>query len=163
MSEYCVVVAGGAGARFFTLTPANIPEIESGPNLIEIVDVPQRDAHEKGMWSENKSGRNRSAGGGAHGYDDHRQQHEEEYERRYAKEVIDQAAKQIMDTGATRCILVAQSRMLGFLRNCADTVIKTGVDISEVAKDFSKSSPLELHEHLANMKLIPPRKAPGAA
>lgn len=163
MSEYCVVVAGGDGARFFTLTPADIPEIQSGPNLVELDEIHQTEAHEKGMWSETKSGRNRAAsGGGAHGYDDHRQQHEDEYERRYAKEVIDRAASLISHKGATRCILVAQKRLLGFLRSSVDAVNKTGVEISEVAKDLSKLSPLELHEHLASQKLLPPRKAPTA-
>lgn len=30
MSEYCVVVAQGSRARFFTLEPAEVPEMEGG-------------------------------------------------------------------------------------------------------------------------------------
>lgn len=161
MSEYCVVVAGGEGARFFKLVPADIPEIQSGPNLVELDEISPGEAHAKGQWSETKSGRNRAAsGGGAHGYDDHRQQHEEEYERRYARNVINHATSLITHNGATRCILVAHKRLLGFLRNAADAIDKTGVQIHEVAKDLSKLNPLELHEHLAQQKLLPPRQAP---
>ena len=39
MSEYCVVVADGTRARFFTLEAAQFPEMESGPNLIEKKDL----------------------------------------------------------------------------------------------------------------------------
>jgi hypothetical protein len=35
MSDYCIVIANGVRARFFTLDPVEFPELESGPLLCE--------------------------------------------------------------------------------------------------------------------------------
>ena len=163
MNDYCVVVAAGSRARFFTLSPAEIPEMQSGPNLVERSDLisPERATHEKDMWSDTKSGRNRSSGGGAHGYDDHRAQHEDEFERRFAREVVEQAEKLVSSNGNRRIIMVAQKRMLGFLRNSLEGLRKNGVEIHEVAKDLSKMKPMQLHEALSMQNLLPARQSPS--
>jgi hypothetical protein len=41
-----------------------------------------------------------------------------------------------------------------------DPLVKTGVEVRELAKDLSKLDPLELHEHLAREQLIPRRRMP---
>jgi protein required for attachment to host cells len=58
-------------------------------------------------------------------------------------------------------ILVAPSRMIGFLRQEEDTLSKRGVDVKKVAKDMIKFSPQEIHGHLAKEGLLPERKKPG--
>ncbi len=164
MQQNCVVVAGGARARFFTLEEVEFPEMQSGPNLCEVNDLinPEKEAAAGELWSDSKSGRNRGgSGGGAHGYDDHRTQHEDEFERRFARDIAREAARLIDKSSTRQLVLVAQKRILGFLRNELDALIKAGVEIHELAKDLSKLSPLELHEHLAREHLIPQRRTPA--
>lgn len=163
MQQNCVVVAGGSRARFFTLEEVEFPGMQSGPNLCEVTDLvnPEQEAQGSELWSNTKAGRNRgNAGGGTHGYDDHRSQHEDEYERRFAREIAREAARLIAKNSTRQLVLVAQKRVLGFLRSELDTLIKAGVDVRELAKDLSKLSPLELHEHLAREHLIPQRRLP---
>ncbi|HSH83864.1 MAG TPA: host attachment protein [Guyparkeria sp.] len=161
MNPNYIVVADGLRARFFTLQETPFPEMESGPNLTEVCDLVNPD-REQDMWSEKKSGRNRSrASGAAHGYDDHRSQHETEYVRRFARSIAEEAMRLTNGHGANELVLVAQKRTLGHLRNELNGRIRSGVQIRELAKDLSKMSPLEIHAHLAREKLVPERRNPG--
>ncbi len=165
MNHNCVVVAGGSRARFFTLEEAKHPEIQSGPNLLEINDLvnPERDVHDSELWSETKPGRNRNtAGGPAHGYDDHRNQHADEFERRFARDVAQEAARMTNNQNSKNLVLVAQKRMLGFLRDAMAPLAKSGIKIHELAKDLSKLPPQQVHEHLAKEALLPKRLPPGS-
>ncbi len=164
MSNDCIVVADGARARFFTLMEAEHPEIQSSPNLIEIHDLvqPEKEMHKGELWSETRTGRNRGTNGGpSHGYDDHRSQHAEENDKRFARSVAEQAARLAHSQQTRNVILVAHKRMLGMLRGCMEPLIKTGVEVRELAKDLSKLNPIELHEHLARERLIPQRRTPA--
>jgi protein required for attachment to host cells len=163
MSDYCVLVADGARARFFTLEPVEVPEMESGPNLIERRDLvnTEKEASEQDLMSDVKPGRNRTPGGGAHAYDDHRRQYADERERRFARRVAKETAELTNLNGIKQVVLVAEKRMLGFLRSELTPTLKSGLQVQEVAKDMSKASPRDLHEYLAKDKLLPRRKGPG--
>ncbi len=156
MSDYVVVVADGARARFFSLEEAPIGE--GGPNLIEHEDLVNPEAEMAGreLYTDEKSGRNKAPGGGpAHGYDDHRERHNEEIEQRFAKNVAAEAVQRVKRHGAVKLILVADKRMLGMLRSALSP---DGFRVAEVPKDLSKLKPHALHEYLAGEKLIPARK-----
>ncbi len=164
MTQYCVVVTNGARARFFTLQQSDIPELESGPNLIEQRQLtnPQKETQGASLWSDAKSGRNRAANGGpAHGYDDHRDQHQDEYERRFAANIAEECARLTRSHKASDVVLVSQKRMLGFLRSAMESKLN-GTNLQELAKDLSKLNPHELHEHLARERLLPRRRSPAA-
>ena len=163
MNRDCVVVADGARARFFTLREADHPELESSPNLIEVNDLvqPEKELHNGELWAESRPSRSRGRNGGpAHGFDDHRNEHTEEQDRRFARSVAEEAARLALRQQTRNVILVAQKRMLGLLRECMDPLAKAGVEVRELAKDLSKLHPLELHEHLAREQLIPRRRTP---
>lgn len=164
MHQYCVVVTNGARARFFTLQSTQYPELESGPNLVELhaLSNPQHNVAGAQLWSEPKTGRNRGGmGGAAHGYDDHRSQHEEEFDRRFAQDVAQECSRLSQAHGITEVVLVSQKKMLGHLRAAMDSRV-TGMATKEIAKDLSKLSARELHEHLAREHLLPPRRSPAA-
>lgn len=161
MSHNCVVVAGGSRARFFTLQDAEFPEMQSGPNLHEVNDLInlEKETRDSDLWSDTKSGRNRGGGNSpTHGYDDHRSQHQDEFERRFARDIAREAARLTRQNSTQQLVLVAQKRILGFLRHELDLLTKTGIEVRELAKDLTKLSPLELHEHLAREHLLPARR-----
>jgi len=160
MSAYCVVVCNGNRARFFTLEPAGVPG-ESGPKLVECSDLVNAEAAATGKnnWAETKSGRNTApGGGGAHGYDDHREHHEEEFVRRFASDVTTEAGRLVQANKGKHLILVAANRMLGYLRNSLEMPAIAQVEVKEVAKDLIKFSAQDIHEHLSDAGLLPVRK-----
>ena len=161
MSRYCVVVADGARARFFSLEEADIGE--SGPNLVEhdVLVNPEAESAGKDIYSNDKSGRNAAPmGAGAHGYDDHRDSHSDELEHRFAKKVAHEAVTAASQRQATRLVVVADKRMMGHLRSVIVVPPTAGFRVSELAKDLSKLSLTELHAHLASDGMVPPRE-PG--
>lgn len=160
MSDCIVVVADAARARLFTLEPARSPDTEGGPNLVERKDLVNPE--QRPPWSDPKSGRNRAPGGGqAHGYDDHRTQHTDVLKRRFARSVAQETAQLQQSCKARNVILVAQKRMLGFLRTELGTLLKNEGKVQAVAKDLSKLAPQELHQHLAKDGLVPARRGPA--
>ncbi len=165
MNEYCVIIADGARARFFTLEAAEIPEMESGPNLQEQNDLINPEAETQGqeLWSNTKSGRNRAvAGGGGHGYDDHRGQHEAEFVNRFARLIAEQAAGFVQQNKPRHLVIAADKSMLGFIRDALNhSPGLNGLEIHELAKNISKLSALDIHQHLSDARLIPKRRKPG--
>jgi len=152
MKSYCVVVANGARARFFHLGESN--------SLLELDNLvnPEAEAAGKALFSDDKSGRNAAPlQAGAHGYDDHRNRHEEEMAQRFAGQIADQAVKLTEQQQANRLVVVANDRLLGHLRQVLKIPPTSGVQIEELAKDLTKLNPTELHEHLATDGMIPAR------
>lgn len=161
MSEYCVVVAEGARARFFTLEPADVPELEGGPNLVEHDSLanPQHRAHHEHIYADGRGGRNRTAGGQSHGYDEHRQQYDDGLEQRFARDIAEHLDTLARRSASRRIIMCAEKRMLGFLRGAMNGQQHNGIDIIEVPKDLAKLNSRELHQHLAQDGHIPPRRS----
>jgi protein required for attachment to host cells len=162
MMNTIVVVANGSRARFFTLREADTPEYESSPRMVEHETLlnPEQEAAGKELWADSKSGSNRGGGGGGvHRYDDHRNQHRAEYERRFVQSVAGEAHNLALNEGAVRVVVTADNRTLGMLRG--ELHRNNGYELKEVAKDYSKFSVNELHEQLAALDLIPARRKPG--
>jgi protein required for attachment to host cells len=160
MTDYCVVVMDGARARLFTLETAEFPEVQSSPKLVEQEDLvnPEKDLADRELFSS-KSGRTRAPRGSlSHGYDDHRAQHGDEFERRFARMVAGHTVRLAQESRVRCVVLAAQPRMLGFLRQEIGQLAKNGFDVREVAKDLSKLSSGQVHEHLAKERLLPPCK-----
>jgi protein required for attachment to host cells len=165
MSDYCVVVTAGARARFFTLEPVEFPELESGPRLIECGELcnPEKAIPTRNLYTESKSGRHRAPRGGpAHGYDDHRSQHEDEFDRRFAHEVMEKTRSLAQAKQARYIAVVAPAHILGLLRHELPNIVKRGTHVHKLAKDMTKFSPKRIHDHLAKRRVLPACKRPGA-
>lgn len=165
MSDYCIVVTGGAHARFFTLEPVEFPELESGPRLVHCRDLfnPQKESAGKDLYADPKTGRGRAARGGpAHGYDDHRSHHKDELDRRFSRKVLEEACSLIKANNARCVVLVAPAPMLGILRQELHVLNKRGVEVKKVAKDMTKFSPRRIHDSLARENMLPECRKPGA-
>jgi protein required for attachment to host cells len=163
MAEYCIIVADGTRARFFTLESMPPSKTAGGPDLVEHDDLvsTEKDIPGRKIWSD-KSGRNvATLGGPSPGYDDHRDRHEDEFEHRFAHHIADEAVKLAQREHAAHLILAAEKRMLGFLREALHVPSHQSFDVHEVAKDLTKLSPYTVHDHLASAGLLPARRGPA--
>lgn len=158
MSDYCVVVADGARARLFSLTAAAAGG--GGPNLVEIADLANPDLAAAVLKGGQKSGHNvASASSGSHGFEDHRDRHRVESERRFAKQIMTEMALVVGRERAGALVLAAEKQMLSHLREALH--LPATVRVSEVPKDLVKLAPQELHAHLAADNALPARKMPA--
>jgi len=159
--KYCIVVANGSRARFFSLQDSEIPAVESGPNLVDHGEVndPLLKQKAQDLWSE-RSGKNRSSGGGqGHGYDDHRDQHAAEMERRFIHSVAERGARFAKREKATTVLVVGSPRQLPVLTDTLDSLLHGQPKVEGYSKDLAKLTPSALHDHLAKEGLLPGRRA----
>ena len=169
MSEYCVVVAEVARARIFTLEPAEVPEFDSGPFLVERKTLanPQHMAREGEFYSETRRGAQREhvaaqrqgqvTGIPHHNYDEHRDNNEARSNREFARDLIGEVKQLVAGNGFRRIVLCAEKQMLGYLRPQIGGNLND-VELQEVPKDLTSFSPHELHEKLAGEGYLPKRK-----
>jgi protein required for attachment to host cells len=161
-----VVVADGTDARLFTLEPAAEPSVESGPRLVErsdLVDTEHR-LHGRDKYSTTRADFKLAPGDGPiHGFDDHRDRHDREHDRRFAADVAARAVALAQEQHATHLVIAAEARMLGLLRDALRLPAQSGITVSELATDVVKLAPDEIHAHLANAGLLPARHGSGVA
>jgi protein required for attachment to host cells len=166
MSPVLVVVTDGAKARFFTLKTAEIPEYESSPYLLEdeVLLNPDQSLSGQQLWSgpQSQAGHYQEGKGSAHSYDDRRQKHEIEFERRFAQEIANQILKRTQLHQSQQLILIAEPRLLGLLREVLIPTLPKTLMLSELDKNLCHLTHQELHEYLANKDLLTfPKKAPS--
>ncbi len=158
MSKFLVAVVDKTKARLFKLEEAELLE-QSSPNLVELKQVwnPVQEHVGRELWANTKTGRNRGSASQAHSYDDHRQNHMDEFERRFAQAI----ASEIVDLAQThhvrQMILVAEAQILGYMRQALAPTLPKTLKIQELAKDLGKLTSLEIHNYLADKKLLPVR------
>lgn len=157
MRHIVVAVMNGSKARFLTLESCTIPELNGAYNLVEQDGLFSSEHQLAGqdLWSTSKTGRNRGSNGQAHSYDDHRQQHRVEYDRRFAGEIAQQLLQVLQTAQAQQLILVAEPQFLGITREALTPALPKGLDVIELAKDLCNLTPTELQTYLAQKDLLP--------
>lgn len=159
MTRFLVAVVDGAKAKFLTLEPVAMPELESGPDLIErcqllnpVVEMPSQD-----LGANAKASRNRGSGSRGHSYDDRRGNYLVEFERRFAQAIGAQMEALINAYDLNTLVLVAEPQILGTLRNCLAGV-SDRLQVQELAKDLCKMRPQQLQDYLAQKGVLPTRQ-----
>lgn len=160
MSQYLVTAMNGATARFFTLESSLSPEYDSDLKLVEHEGIisPERGLSGEALWSNTKSGRNRGASGQAHSYDDHRQSHRVEFERRFAQSIATQLLNLAQTHQAQQLILIAEPQILGLIREVCIPLLPRQLKVNELARDLCHLKPQELHKYLAEKGELPSRR-----
>ncbi len=164
MQKYIVAVVNSIRARLFVLEPAELPEYEPSPKLTEIEELRSSNQSLQGqdLWSNTKPGRNRGTAGQAHGYDDHRENHRVEFERRFAQEIATKLEQVIRTNQPHQLLLVAEPQILGIMRGALSSDLPKNLTLNELAKDLCQLKAHELHEYLANKNLLPAQNRPNS-
>lgn len=163
-SDVCVVTVDASRARFFALEVQDSAPRGRLTRLVEIEDLANagRRQREGEIFSSSRPGVNSSAGGFTgrgvqHGTDDGRGDHIDELDRRFAVDIVDALSRYVTELEAGRAVVVANPTMLGQLRNALARDSKLKVEVSELKKDLSWQSPVDVHDRLAEEGLLPPR------
>ena len=115
------------------------------------------------VFSNTKSGRNRAPGGGpAHGYDDHRDAHDHEMRRRFARSIEKRLSQALAQNGATSVVLVADPSFLALLREEFSAELRQRT-VAEIAKEATKQSVAELRRLLEAQAVLRPAQPSKAS
>ena len=156
MNQYCVVVANGSQAKFFTLENSEFPELESSPTLVEATTITHPD-YTAIRKDRPLHGQEASSARPVTAVSDN---HIQERNKKFLKTIAKEADKMNKDFNFSEMVLVSQKRLISDLRLAVTDKVK-GVHTQELAKDLSKLGPRELHNYLAKEKLLPIRRNPG--
>jgi protein required for attachment to host cells len=161
MSHFCVVVADGARARFFSLVPARHPSVESGPKLVEQDALVNEDFRlgraADGVPVKDRS-RRASSSSHARAEDTAEMRRRQDIERKFAGKIVAEAGKRAQAMKAKVVVFAADKKMLGLLRK-EETALH-GLEVREIGMDLTRFEPGPLHKKLADNKLIPPELPP---
>lgn len=158
MNPVLVVVADGAKARFFSLEEKKGAGGELGSALCEeeaLVNPAQMQQGQQ-MWSgpSSQAGHFQEGKGRAHSYDDRRQDHEVEFERRFAQAIAAQILSRTQTRTLDSLVLIAEPRILGILRQVLVPALPKTVKRSELDRNLCNLKPQELQEYLVQNNLI---------
>ncbi|MBE7449996.1 MAG: host attachment protein [Kofleriaceae bacterium] len=158
MPRICLVVADAARARILTCEPGDAAA-DLSPRLVDHVDLvnPERRLRPSQVHSETRPGTLHGPGGRASGSDDHRDQHREDVDQRFAGEIYRQLGDVLTAYPATKAVIVASPHMLGLLRRWIGGLAARRVEVQEVARDLTLETVPQLHDHLADLGLVPAR------
>lgn len=156
MDRTCVVVAGRRRTRIFLVQETDAPGASA--RLVERASLGNPDLRSRGLSVTGRvrteTNTNREAGP-MHPMGAQRARHRVELERRFSTEVARKAAGLARNWTAGSVLLVADPRMLGFLREAVRSVLKPAIRVKELAKDYSRLTASRLREHLARDGVIP--------
>lgn len=155
MNRYCVVVANGARARVFALVTETRAEGDAR-YLAERSDVvnPEQEVRQNELFSNLQGSHPSPKTGARHEYDDHRDQHQDEIERRYVREVAGRVSELVVRDGMGHVVVAAPPRALGFFRSELESKLGSA-KLATLDKDLSKLDATKIHDHLAEAGLLP--------
>lgn len=154
MTRHCILIADGARARLFMAGPSR------GASTVKLDDCedllnPERSLPGREVFSDLKSGRNRPPRGAAYTYDDHRSNHRDENERRFAKQIAAAVARLIRREAPDWFVVVAEPRLLGMLRRPLDHELPATLPRTELAADLSWHALPNIRAELERRGVLP--------
>lgn len=156
MKRACIAIVDAARARIYTYDQTTDDGRSAGA-LHEEIDLvnPGRRGHDP--YSTTKPGVKRSAPGSGT-TDDHRDAHSDELDRRFARQVVSEIDRIAREHANNRVLLVASPAMLGELRG-VDRVLRPELQVEYVARDLARLTSPQIHDHLAQLRLVAPRRS----
>jgi protein required for attachment to host cells len=154
MNKCCVVVADGARARLMSIEPA-----QPGTSRMRLYELktmlnPEHKVHEHELFENDRHGAVSRNAGRVYTMDDHRANHEREFERRFASRIAEETLQFSREVGAEKLIIAADPRTLGLLRDEPRLYKKSGLAVTEVRRDLSKLSTQEIQDYLEHEALV---------
>lgn len=164
MENICVVVADGRRARMFLLQESDAPRARA--RLVARGTLSNADLRSRGRSVTGRvrteTNTNREAGP-MHPIGAQRERHRIELQRRFAMEVARKAAALAGNWATGSVVLVADPRMLGFLRSAVRSALKPAIRVKELAKDYARLTAPRLRDRLTEDGIVPARRSGRAA
>ena len=158
MENICVVIADARRARFFVVQESGAPRAPfqlAGRGTLSDMSLRARGRSVTGRV-RTETNTNREAGP-MHPMGAQRERHRVELERRFAGRIAGKAAALVRNWLTGSVVLVADPRMLGFLREAVRGALKPRIRVKELAKDYARLTASRLRNQLAGDGIVPAR------
>lgn len=156
MNTTCVVVADSRIARFYGVEATESPRTTR--RLVERMTLANPDLKTLGTSVTGRvrteTNTNREAGP-VHPIGAQRERHRVELERRFGHEIARQTTAIARDWKEGTIVVVAEPQLLGLMREPLRKALHPGIELKELAKDYTHLTAYELCDRLALSSLIP--------
>jgi protein required for attachment to host cells len=158
MDNVCVVVADSRRARIFVVQQTDAPRAPVRLIVRGTLGNPDLRSRGRGVTGRvrTETNTNREAGP-MHPIGAQRARHKVELERRFSTEIARKAAALARNWTTGSVVLVADSRMLGFLRGTVRGALRPAIRVKELAKDYARLTASRLRDHLTEDGVLPAR------
>jgi protein required for attachment to host cells len=170
MKRACIALVDAAHARIYAYE-----DNDEDPRLDEVMDLANmgRQGHQQFSDASPRrsetgrthsvsgapvTGASRTQMGGRGTHEDHRFREREEHEAQFAKYVVTEIARYIREHAVEHVTFVAGPKMLGALREQTAPLRQPTIVIEEVPEDLGWLTSSQVHQHLASMNVIRPRR-----
>lgn len=155
MNATCIVVADARRARFFSIEASDTPRHPL--KLVEasvLVNPDVEGARRNGAGRVKTERLSNRQAGPAHPIAAQRERHRLELERRFGREIASHAEKITGAWASGVVVLIATPRLLGLMREGLRATLHSGIELKELAKDYTGLSAAELRDRLAIIRLV---------
>ena len=149
MNETIVIVADGEFARFYRLETTDAPRAPKRLVETALLEHPDAKPHDMTGRPPTETNTNRQAGP-VHPMGAQRERHRLEHELHFTRDIAQGVSTAIRDWKRGVVVLVAEPRMLGLVRGPLQEVLREGIVLKELAKDYARLEPAELFDRLSN-------------
>lgn len=156
MNRTAIVVVDNRLAHIYGIESVDSPRVRVKLVERKALENPDADMSEKngGGRPATESNSNRDAGP-VHPIGPQRERHRLEHNRRFGREIARETAAVAAGWKVGTIVLVADTRMLGLLREPLRDALHRGIELKELAKDYGRLGPADLCDHLLQNHLIP--------
>ena len=157
-----LVVVDAARARLFSWKSSDDVALDGYPRLVELDDLtnPEGRLQDREVYSNeltNNRTTYRTVGPGpAHAFDDHRDAHRGETQRRFIRDIARRLNEHVTRERPSRVILVSETQVLHDLREEVEAALPRDIQVAEVAENLTKENPTRLQQILAKKGVLPP-------
>lgn len=156
MNKTCIVVADAAVARFLSVEESDSPRARA--MLVEqaaLANVTDLKKLGRSVTGRTRTETNTNRGSGpVHPMGAQRERHRLELERRFGQEISRQAGEITRGWKQGTVVLVAEPRLLGLMRAHLRKALHGGIQLKELARDYTHLAPQELRDQLASLDVI---------
>jgi protein required for attachment to host cells len=147
-----ILVADGSRARWFRVEQHRLIEHED-------MVCPEHKLMDRDRYTETKTGRwdRGRLGRQTHSFDDHRNAHDREVERRFAYEIAEKTEQERRRLHIQEVVVVADVRMLGNLRGAFESALPRDVPVLEVESNLAQRTKDQIHDALVEKGIMEPR------
>lgn len=166
MKQIAILSVDHTKARFYIVKDAERPIEQWSPVIYpidEFINVHWLEQEKESLSGGNRMSYHIGLAGNSntvHGYDDHLDSHQQEIDKRFSREINNRLRLLMQESDPVKLIIAADSKILGRLREQMGDEYKSKVEVEEVALNLCHLKPVEIHERLAHLSLIPKRIAP---
>lgn len=166
MKQIAILSVDHTKARFYILKPAERPAEQWSPVLCpidEFINVHWLEQEKESLSGGSRMSYRVGVAGNSntvHGFDDHLDSHLLEIDKKFSREINNRLRLLLQEFTPEKLIITADSKILGRLREQMGDEYKSKMHVEEVSLNLCHMKPVEIHERLAQLSLIPRRSAP---